>query len=452
MRGLTLSHVRQTNCFMETLSQDYDVIIVGAGMVGATLACALGSSALRIAVLEAQALPVDVPLNDDIDLRVSAITRASQRIFTAVGAWPGMAARRMNAFREMHVWDAGGASDYNAVATPVYKGEIHFDSADIGESTLGYIVENRVIQTALLERLRSFSNITLLCPASVVSMAITADGVQVDLSQTGLNQVHSLTAKLIVGADGAHSKVRQLAGIATRGWSYAQKGVVATVKTELPHCDTAWQRFLPSGPLAFLPLHDGRCSIVWSTTPEHADRLVAMDETAFLAALEHAFGDKLGKMIASASPSHGSAAGSRAAFPLSLQHASAYTAPRLALIGDAAHTLHPLAGQGVNLGVLDAATLTEVILDAYNSDKDIGAHSILRRYERWRKGDNLAMMALMDGFKRLFSNDLVPMRWLRIGGLRLTHRLPPVKNLIMRHAMGLTGDLPKIALGRRTDP
>jgi len=428
---------------METLLQDYDIIIVGAGMVGATLACALGSSALRIAVLEAQALPVDAPLNDDVDLRVSAITRASQRIFTATGAWPGMVARRMNAFREMHVWDAGGTT-VDVPADTVDKGEIHFDSADIGEHTLGYIVENCVIQAALLDRLRSFSNITLLCPASVASMVITADGVQVGLSQAGLNQVSSLTAKLIVGADGAHSKVRQLAGIATRGWSYAQKGVVATVKTELPHRDTAWQRFLPSGPLAFLPLHDGRCSIVWSTSPEHADTLVAMDETAFLEALGQAFGDKLGKMTASP--------GSRAAFPLSLQHASAYTAPRLALIGDAAHTLHPLAGQGVNLGVLDAATLAEVILDAYNSGRDIGAHGLLRRYERWRKGDNLAMMALMDGFKRLFSNDLAPLRWLRIGGLRLMHRLPPAKNLIMRHAMGLTGDLPKIALGRQADP
>ena len=428
---------------METLPQDYDIIIVGAGMVGATLACALGSSALRIAVLEAQALPVDAPLNDDVDLRVSAITRASQRVFTAIGAWPGMVARRMNAFREMHVWDAGGTS-VDAPADTVDKGEIHFDSADIGEHTLGYIVENRVIQAALLDRLRSFSNITLLCPASVASMVITADGVQVGLSQTGLNQVSSLTAKLIVGADGAHSKVRQLAGIATRGWSYAQKGVVATVKTELPHRDTAWQRFLPSGPLAFLPLHDGRCSIVWSTSPEHADRLVAMDETAFLETLGQAFGDKLGKMAASP--------GSRAAFPLNLQHASAYTAPRLALIGDAAHTLHPLAGQGVNLGVLDAATLAEVLLDAYNLANEIGAHGLLRRYERWRKGDNLAMMILMDGFKRLFSNDLAPLRWLRTGGLRLTHRLPPIKNLIMRHAMGLTGDLPEIALDRRADP
>ncbi len=415
---------------MNASPPDYDVIIVGAGMVGATLACALGNSALRVVLLEAKPWPPEVTAHDEVDLRVSAITHASQRVFSAVGVWPGMMARRMGAFREMHVWDTGNANAH------VYNGEIHFDSAEIGENTLGYIVENRIIQAALLERLRTFDNMTLLCPASVISITTAAESVQV-----GLTEGRLLTARLIVGADGAHSNVRQLAGITTHGWSYAQKGVVATVQTELPHRDTAWQRFLPSGPLAFLPLHDGRCSIVWSTTPEHADALVAMNETAFLVALDHAFashlGGQLGKMIASPGP--------RAAFPLSLQHATAYTAPRLALIGDAAHTLHPLAGQGVNLGVLDAATLAEVLLDARRFGKDIGAHGTLRRYERWRKGDNLAMLAVMDGFKRLFSNDFVPLHWLRNSGLRLVHRATPVKNLIMRHAMGLAGDLPKIA-------
>lgn len=432
---------------MDAAPQHYDVIIVGAGMVGATLACALagaaGTANLRIAVLEAQALPDGAASAshdiDDIDLRVSAITHASQRIFTAVGAWPGMAARRMGAFREMHVWEEGDSTPGLTRHPAPYNAEIHFDSADIGENTLGHIIENRVIQGALLDRLRSFCNITLLCPARVASLAITGAAAQV-----GLDDGRQLTATLVVGADGAHSKVRQLAGITTWGWSYGQKGVVATVKTGLSHRETAWQRFLPRGPVAFLPLHDGRCSIVWSTTLEHADALMAMDEPLFLAALKQAFGDKLGNMSA-ITASHGSIAPSRAAFPLHLQHASAYTAPRLALIGDAAHTLHPLAGQGVNLGVLDAATLAEVILDAYDSDNDIGAHRVLRRYERWRKSDNLAMLAIMDGFKRLFSNDSPPLRWLRTRGLRLTHHLPPVKNLIMRQAMGLTGDLPKLA-------
>lgn len=396
----------------------YDIIIAGAGMVGAALACALGPSHLRIAVLEAQPLPHDVAPGavcvDEVDLRVSAITRTSQRIFTALGAWPGMTARRVSPFREMHVWDAGGC------------GAIHFDSAEIGADTLGYIVENRVTQAALLERLRAFSNITLLCPASVASLAIKDDGAQVVLEDG-----RQLDARLVVGADGVNSRVRQLAGITTRGWSYAQKGVVATVTTELPHHETAWQRFLPSGPLALLPLSDGRCSIVWSTTPEHADALVAMDESDFLAALDQAFAGKLGTMLASP--------GRRAAFPLRLQHATTYTAPHLALIGDAAHAIHPLAGQGVNLGLLDAVTLAEVVLDAQRNGKDIGAHSTLRRYERQRKGDNLAMMAVMDGLKRLFGSGLLPLRWARNAGMDLTHRATPVKNLIMRHAMGLRG-------------
>lgn len=403
---------------------DYDVVITGAGMVGATLACALGSSGLRVAVLEAQPLPRDISPQDDFDLRVSAITRASQRIFTTLGAWHGMAARRVSPFREMHVWDAGGPFGI--------EGEIHFDSAEIGEDTLGHIIENRVIQLALLERMRDFDTVELINPSSLT--AFTAGPESVCLQ---LDDGRNIKARLLVGADGAESKVREMAGIATRGWTYAQKALVTTIKTELSHCETAWQRFLPTGPLAFLPLCDGRCSIVWSTAPEQADALLAMPEAQFLAELEQAFASKLGRVIASPGP--------RAAFPLRLQHATAYTAPRLALIGDAAHTIHPLAGQGVNLGLLDAATLAEVILDAHHAGKDISSPVTLRRYERCRKGDNLAMMAAMDSFKRLFGNNLAPLRLLRNAGLNLTNAATPVKNLIVRHAMGLSGDLPKMA-------
>lgn len=398
----------------------YDIVIVGAGMVGAALACALRASGLRLAVVEAQPLPAEIHPGDDCDLRVSAITRASQRIFESVGAWDGMRARRVSPFRDMHVWDATG------------HGEIHFDSAEIGEDTLGHIIENRVIQLALLERMRSLDNIDLIVPARLVEFAAKADSVQLRLDDG-----RCLEARLAVGADGAESHLRRLAGIGTRGWKYEQKALVTTVQTELPHRETAWQRFLPTGPLAFLPLSDRRSSIVWSTTPEHADALLAMDEQRFLAELEQAFDARLGRMIASPGP--------RAAFPLRLQHATAYTAPRIALIGDAAHIIHPLAGQGVNLGLLDAATLAEVVLDAQRAGKDIGASATLRRYERWRKGGNLAMMAAMDGFKRLFGNDLAVLKLLRNIGLNITDTAAPVKNLILRHAMGLSGDLPSIA-------
>lgn len=230
--------------------------------------------------------------------------------------------------------------------------------------------------------------------------------------------------------------MRRFAGIPTHGWQYDQHAVVATVRTEHSHCETAWQRFLHDGPLAFLPLHDGRCSIVWSTSPAQAAHLAALDAVQFNDELARAFDYKLGRIVDS---------GERGVFPLRLQHTERYVAPGVALIGDAAHVIHPLAGQGVNLGVLDAAALAEVLLDARRAGRDIAALAVLRRYERWRKGDNLLMMAVMDGFKRLFGSDQRAVRWTRGAGLALTERLVPVKQLLIRHAMGRGSDLPRLA-------
>lgn len=401
-----------------TAADNFDVIIVGAGMVGATLACALAESELKVALLEGAA-PQEVKPDDPVDVRVSAITRASQQIFTAVGAWPGMLARRVSPFREMHVWDAGS------------EGVIHFDSADVGEDALGHIVENRVVQMALWERLQQADNVTVFCPAACAALQHGQRNLRVQLADGKV-----LSAHVVVGADGAQSRVRQLAGIATHGWHYDQHALVATVTTECSHRETAWQRFLASGPLAFLPLHDGRCSIVWSTTPHHAEQLLALDEIDFCNELGRAFDYKLGHVLA---------CGERAVFPLRLQHTERYVGPNLALIGDAAHVVHPLAGQGVNLGVLDAAVLAEVLLDARAAGKNIGELGVLRRYERWRKGDNLMMMAAMDGFKRLFGSDWRPLQVMRGTGLALTNHSGPIKNVIIRHAMGRGGDLPRLA-------
>ena len=404
---------------MSLVKTDYDLVIAGGGMVGAALAGALGEADLRIALLEGAPLDRIRP-SDESDIRVSAIHRASQRIFAAIGAWDGMTAWRVSPFRDMRVWDAAGF------------GQIHFDSADLGEPLLGWIIENRVIQYALLERARQLSAVALLCPA-------TLDTAQ-PLAETGwrvrLHDGRELTTRLLVGADGASSRVRQLANIDTRGWNYDQQAVVGHVRTAEPHQETAWQRFLPTGPLAFLPLHDGRCSIVWSTTPEQAEALLALNESAFAEALADAFDRRLGSIIE---------VGPRGAFPLRRQHAQAYVKPGLALIGDAAHVVHPLAGQGVNLGLLDAATLAEVILDALDTGQDFASFKTLRRYERWRKGDNLLMLGVMDGFKRLFGNPLLPVRLLRNVGLNLTDTVGPLKNLIARRAMGLEGDLPRLA-------
>ncbi|RMD68264.1 MAG: ubiquinone biosynthesis protein UbiH [Gammaproteobacteria bacterium] len=394
---------------------DYDVIIVGAGMVGLTLACALKESPLRIALVEASPPPKALP-KSGFDLRVSAITRASENIFTVLGAWEAM--ERRQPFREMHVWDAAGS------------GVIHFDSADIGEDKLGYIIENRVIQHALLQRL---GEVSWHCPGKPEALKFHEEAVEVILEGGP-----SLKGKLVVGADGADSRVRLLSGIRVRGWGYGQRALVTHVKTSESHRDTAWQCFLPTGPLAFLPLPENHCAVIWSTLEEEAERLASLDEDAFLAELQLAFGTRLGRMLS---------AGPRATFPLRMLHARQYVRPRLALIGDAAHTIHPLAGQGANLGLLDAAALAEVIVEGIRGGRDPGSFLLLRRYERWRKGDNLLMLAAMEAFHRAFTSSFFPLRWARSLGLNLTNALPPLKNTFMRHAMGLSGDLPRLARG-----
>ena len=400
------------------MSERYDAIIVGAGMVGAALGCALAKTGFRIALIDGSELVAGAG-SGDYDLRVSALTRASQRILQALGAWRAIESARISPFRQMHVWDAGGSRS------------IHFDAADVAEDTLGYIVENRVIQSALHERLRGQDNIDLIMPAQLAALRID----QTD-AQATLVDGRTLQASLLVGADGVESTVRKLAGIATRGWHYDQHGVVATVRPQKFHQETAWQRFLADGPLAFLPLADGLCSIVWSTRPSHAETLLTMDEAQFRRSLEQAFESRLGPILECSA---------RARFPLRLQHATEYVKPRLALVGDAAHSIHPLAGQGVNLGLLDAAALAEVLVQGRARARDPGEYALLRRYERWRKGDNLATMAAMDGFKRLFGTEARPLRLLRNVGLGLVDRAGPLKRAIIEHAMGLSGDLPPLA-------
>ena len=395
----------------------YDVLIVGGGMVGAALACALGNSSLKVAVLD-RASPATP--DTGYDQRVSAITLASQSLFENIGAWAGMTRQRVSPVREMQVWSEGGS------------GAIHFNSAEIGEPCLAWIIENRVIQTALIERLHQFTNVHYLCPVEVADITLADNGAVITLKDGRL-----LQARLLVGADGADSEVRRAAGIHTQSLKLNQKSIVATVTTEKPHEQTARQRFLTSGPLAFLPLDEPHtCSIVWSADTARADQLLALADAAFISELQAKFGEALGK-IKTVSP--------RAGFSLALSHAKAYTAPHLALVGDAAHTVHPLAGQGVNLGFLDAATLAEVLLEAVANQKNIGTHAVLRRYERWRKGDNLAMVSITGGFRYLFGNDLPGVSQLRNWGLELTNAATPVKNFIMRRASGLEGDLPKLA-------
>ncbi|MCC6303369.1 MAG: UbiH/UbiF/VisC/COQ6 family ubiquinone biosynthesis hydroxylase [Gammaproteobacteria bacterium] len=387
-------------------------------MVGATLACGLAEGGLRVALVEATPPPGDWPAGS-VDTRVSALTAASRQIFLRLGAWSDMVELGVSPFGHMRVWDAGG------------RGSIHFDCADIGTAQLGHIVENRVMQRALLARARGLGGLALHCPAGLETLEPRAAAIRVGLSDGGV-----FDARLVVGADGAASRVRQLAGIGVRGWGYDQHALVATVATERPHEETAWQRFLPTGPLAFLPLRDGRCSIVWSTDPARARELVGLSDAEFMERLAESFEYRLGRVTG---------VSGRATFPLRLQHAAGYTAPRVALIGDAAHVIHPLAGQGVNLGLLDAAALAERVLDAAAAGMDIGAPRVLRGYERWRKGDNLGMMLAMDGFKRLFGSAASPLRLARNLGLDFADAAAPLKHAIIRRAMGLRGDLPRLA-------
>ncbi len=395
--------------------QQFDVIVVGAGMVGAALALALGRHDFQVALVDAHAPQLDWS-QEGYDIRVSAITRASQNLFASLGAWSLMQAERISPYRDMHVWDAGG------------DGVIHFDSAEIGEPDLGHIIENRVIVKGLHSCLAGQSNVTPFWPRQPTSLSITDSHAQLVLEDGT-----ALQARLLIGADGARSWVRRQAGISVKGWDYDQVALVTWVKPEKFHQETAWQRFLPSGPLAFLPLTDGYCSIVWSTSPTHAAQLQAMETERFAQELQAAFENKLGKI---------EVIGPRAMFPLRSFETQHYVLPRLALVGDAAHTIHPLAGQGVNLGLADMASLVQVLLEARQQQRDIGSEKILRRYERWRRADNRSMLLAMDGFKRLFSTDHALLRWVRNQGLNLTDKTQPIKRLIMQQALGR--DVPRL--------
>lgn len=399
--------------------QPFDIILVGGGMVGSALARACAGKGLRIALIEAHPPRRSWPPGE-IDLRVSALSRASQRILDRLGAWERIIALGASPYRGMVVWDALGG------------GTIRFDAQPLGEPNLGHIVENRVIQLALWETLETCPDLSLFCPAAIAELVHGKDGT----SRLRLADGQVLLGRLLVAADGRDSLVRDLVGIETSGREYDQRAIVALVKPSEWHQETAWQRFLPTGPLALLPLVDGRCSIVWSATETRAAELLAMSDEAFSAALTDAAEARLGRL---------ELVGPRAAFSLRLQHAERYVLPGLALVGDAAHAVHPLAGQGVNLGFLDAAELAAAIDLALDHGRDIAGLWTLRHYERARRGDNTAMLIAMDLIKRLFSNAVPPLATARNLGLTLTDRIAPLKRLFMERALGLGSDLPPLA-------
>ncbi len=399
--------------------QQLDILVVGAGIAGSALALALAGSGYAIGLVEPQPLERrPLPAGSDLadfDARVSALTPRSVRLLDELAAWPGIAAYRQCPYTHMTVWDAEGT------------GRIEFDSAELGAPALGHIVENRAIVDALLAELLANGSILRFSPDRLVACEPGDDGA----TSVDLESGARLSVQLLVGADGALSRVRELMAFETREWDYGHRAIVATAAVAESHRATAWQRFLPSGPLAFLPLSspDNRlCSIVWSLQDELVEPLMALDDAVFCSELDRAFEGTLGGVNA-VSP--------RFAFPLRQRHAVDYVQPGVALVADAAHTIHPLAGQGINLGLQDVAVLAEELGWARERGLSPGSLEVLRRYQRRRKGENLLMMGAMDGFKRLFEQQALPLRWLRNAGMRGVDRLLPLKQRLMRHAMGL---------------
>ena len=386
-----------------------DVAVVGGGMVGAAAALSLARAGFSTALLEARA-PEPWQVNNEVDLRVVGLAASSIKLLDDLDVWTSIRQARACAYAHMHVWDAeSGAS-------------ISFDAASEGRQQLGHIVENALVQWTLWQALESAGG-RRLCPAQVQAFEARGDRIQLELADG-----ESLSAGLLVAADGAASPLRQLAGIATRGRDYEQSAVVAHLQTERPHENTAWQRFLPTGPLALLPLADGRSSLVWSLPEDEARRVLALDDDTFLGELGIASDFRLGRITATSA---------RAAFPLKLQLARSYQAERFVLLGDAAHAVHPLAGQGVNLGLRDVAELRDTLVAGRNAGRDIGAEHVLRQYARRRRSADTLDALGLDALARIYAWQSAPLVAARGFGVRLLDRLSPIKRRIADHAAGI---------------
>ncbi|MEE8516074.1 MAG: UbiH/UbiF/VisC/COQ6 family ubiquinone biosynthesis hydroxylase [Alphaproteobacteria bacterium] len=404
-----------------------DVLIIGGGMVGLTLATALGAEGLDVTVLDRDD-PRGV-LDAAFDGRVSAIALGSRRVLETLDLWRVLAPEA-EAIRDIRVSDG---------ASPLV---LDFDHSAVGDEPMGHIVENRALRRALLQRVTPMANVQLLAPVKVVSLAFGVGKVEV-----ALDDGRKPKARLLVAADGRNSWTRHDQGIATTEWSYPQAAIVCTVVHSRPHRGLAHERFLPPGPFAILPMTDDsskqgqvrhRSSIVWTEHAERVPELLALDDVGFNQELARRFGGELGDVAV---------LGGRWSYPLSLMLAERYVGDRLALVGDAGHAIHPIAGQGLNMGLRDVAACAEVVVEAWRLGLDIGHGVVLERYQEWRRFDNVTLAAVTDGLNRLFSNDVAPVRMARRVGLAAINRIAPAKRLFMHHAMGVVGDLPRLVRG-----
>jgi 2-octaprenyl-6-methoxyphenol hydroxylase len=401
------------------VTDDVELLIAGAGLTGLLLAAACAGAGLAVAIVDRQD-PASL-LSEDIDGRSSAISYGSRRVLDVLGLWPAVA---LNAEPILEIRVADDDS-------PLF---LHYDHRELGtDAPLGYIIENRLLRRALIEHIRSIRNLILLAPLAVGEVVTSSLAAVAALSDGG-----QVGARLVAAADGQRSRLRRAAGIRTLDWRYHQTGIVTIVRHERPHCGIAVEHFLPAGPFAILPMTGNRSSIVWTERAELAPRLIELSDAAFAAELAARFGDFLGAV---------EPVGPRWAYPLALLLAECYVAPRMALVGETAHMIHPIAGQGLNLGIRDVAVLAELVIDARRLGLDIGDDAVLRRYQRWRRFDALALAVVTDGLNRLFSNALPPVKLARDVGLAAVHRLPVLKRLLMRDAMGLVGDLPRLVRG-----
>ena len=405
------------------MSDHADVVIVGGGMVGLALACALRHSGLRIVIIERGEPPVRLFLGRDC--RVSAIVMGNVRILEGLGVWKHLK-DHAGPMRSMKIWDNQE------------QGGIRFDASEIDEDALGYLIENSCTQRAMHKTLLESDDVEFYSPAEITAIDWQpGDWTQEDCSKNPakvtLADGRIITTPLIVGADGGRSWVREQAGINCWQRDYEQKGLVVNVRSEHPHRDIAYQRFLPTGPLAVLPLNDNVCSIVWSAENSEADRLLAMSDDAFLDVLNLTFGPVLGRITE---------AGDRAAFPLKGQLAKHMVRERLALVGDAAHCIHPLAGLGVNLGLRDAMVLAQEIVDAKRFDEDWGELAVLDRYMKQRMPDVLSVMASMEGLHQVFTSSIPGLKEMRGLGMRLVGNAGAIKHLLMRNSTGLSLPVP----------
>ena len=404
------------------MQTDFDVLIVGGGLVGASLACALRGSGLKIGIVEATSLGASTqPSYDD---RTLALAYGSRRIFDGMGLWPAIAQHGVTPIRRIHISDRGRF------------GFTRLDANDAGLEALGYVVANRALGAALYTALADQSAIALICPATVGSVILDSEAARVQVRAGDAE--YSLTARLLVAADGANSPVRDAVGIEAHRINYEQTAVVTTVTPERAHGYTAYERFTDSGPLALLPVGADSCAVVWSVRSDAVDTVMGWGDATFGARLQEAFGERLGRFMR---------VGKRQVYTLPLTRVTEHVRPRLALIGNAAHTVHPVAGQGFNLGLRDVAALSQVLLDGVTAGRDIGDVTVLQRYADWRARDNRRVAGFTHSLIRIFSNDYFPLALARNIGLLAVDLLPPLKRRLIRMTSGISGRLPRLACG-----